>query len=90
MVSPAINSRIELPPTMSWRQFCGRDDIARPELGSLSPAERVVAALLQQGLSNKEIARALGKSECTVKNQVSSILAKTGVPTRARLMALLR
>ena len=33
---------------------------------------------------------ALGKSERTVKNQVSAILAKYGVPTRARLIALLR
>ena len=90
MVSPAINSRSDLSPTMSWSQFCVRDNIDRPELASLSPAERVVVSCLLQGLSNKEIARALGKSECTVKNQVSAILAKTGVPTRARLMALLR
>jgi len=56
----------------------------------LSPAEQVVAAHLNQGLSNKEIARALGKSEFTVKHQVSSILRKLGVPTRVRLIARLR
>jgi DNA-binding CsgD family transcriptional regulator len=56
----------------------------------LSPAERVVAAHVCQGLSNREVAALLGKSERTVKNQVSSILAKCGVPTRARLIALLR
>jgi len=56
----------------------------------LSPAERIVAAHVCQGLSNREIATAPGKSERTVKNQVSAILAKCGVPTRARLIALLR
>jgi DNA-binding NarL/FixJ family response regulator len=64
--------------------------VSAPELAGLSPAERVVAMQVTQGLSNKEIARALGKSECTVKNQVSAILRKLGVPTRARLMAVLR
>jgi DNA-binding CsgD family transcriptional regulator len=32
----------------------------------------------------------LGKSPATVKNQVSTILGKIGVPTRTRLIALLR
>ena len=56
----------------------------------LSPAERVVAAHITEGLSNREIAAALGKSEATVKNQVSAVLHKLAVPTRARLIALLR
>ena len=61
-----------------------------PQLGGLSPAERAVAIQLKLGLSNREIAVVLGKSECTVKNQVSAVLGKCGVPTRARLIALLR
>lgn len=56
----------------------------------VSPAEHVVLAKVCDGLSNREIAAVLGKSERTVKNQVSAILAKCGVPTRARLIALLR
>jgi DNA-binding CsgD family transcriptional regulator len=56
----------------------------------LSPAERVVAMQVAQGLSNKEIAQVLGKSEFTVKNQVSTILQKLGVPCRGRLIVLLR
>lgn len=55
----------------------------------LTPAERIVVAYLTHGLSNKEIASALGKAEATVKHQVGSILQKTGVPTRLRLMAML-
>ena len=79
-----------LSPTMSWREVCrqsaGPD---APETAALSPAERVVVACLRRGLSNKEIAVALGKSQFTVKHQVSSCLAKLGVNSRARLMALL-
>jgi DNA-binding NarL/FixJ family response regulator len=64
--------------------------VGSPFLTQLSPAERMVAMQLIQGLSNKEIAQALGKSECTVKNQVSTILRKLGVPSRGRLIAQLR
>lgn len=40
--------------------------------------------LLSGGYSNREIADALGSSEGTVKNQVSSILSKLGVRDRTR------
>ena len=36
------------------------------------------------GYSNREIAYALGTAEGTIKNQVSSILAKFGVRDRTR------
>ncbi len=39
--------------------------------------------LVAQGLDNSAIARQLGKSEKTVRNQVSSIFDKLGVRTRA-------
>ncbi len=48
-----------------------------------------MAVHLQNGLSNREIASALGKSEATVKNQVSTCLGKFGVSSRARLIAFL-
>jgi DNA-binding NarL/FixJ family response regulator len=79
-----------VPPTMSWPEVCRQSAaLAAVELSALSPAERVVAACLRRGLSNKEIAAELGKSEFTVKHQVSACLAKLGVSSRARLMALL-
>lgn len=53
----------------------------------LTPAERRVLALLLTGLSNKEIASELCRAEPTIKNQVSSILRKTGLQSRCRLLA---
>lgn len=59
-------------------------------LAMLTPAERVVAQRVMEGLSNKEIARELGKATGTVKNQLVSIFRKLGVRNRIRLVVLLR
>ncbi len=56
----------------------------------LTPAEARVLELVLAGLANKEIASELGRAESTIKNQVAAILRKHRVPSRARLMALLR
>ena len=50
---------------------------------SLTAAEAAVLELVGRGLDNHAIARHLGKSEKTVRNQVSTILDKIGVRTRA-------
>jgi DNA-binding NarL/FixJ family response regulator len=50
----------------------------------LTVREAEVVALMAAGYSNREIAQALGTAEGTVKNQVSSILAKFGVRDRTR------
>lgn len=55
----------------------------------LTQAESEVLEFLVAGYSNKEIATALRKAEPTVKHQVSSILHKHRVPSRARLIARL-
>lgn len=49
---------------------------------NLSPRERDVLRLLARGASNKEIGSALGLSEGTVKNHVTSVLAKLDVTDR--------
>ncbi len=56
----------------------------------LTPSEREVALLICEGCSNAEVSRRLKKSLLTTKKQVTSIFAKMNVPSRARLMALLR
>lgn len=82
-----------LSPTKSWRELAAamrEDGRAGTTLARLSPAERLVAVHLLEGMTNREIAQALGKSVCTVKNQVSAILAKLNAPRRGRVMAMVR
>lgn len=62
------------------------DDVA--EKGVLTPAERGVLLLLTQGLDNRAIAHQLGKSEKTVRNQVTTIFSKLGVRTRAEAIVM--
>jgi DNA-binding CsgD family transcriptional regulator len=54
----------------------------------VSPREGEVLRLMQLGYTNPEIARALGTSPNTVRNQVSSLLQKLGATTRTELVGL--
>lgn len=56
----------------------------------LTPREQEVAALLEAGLSNKEIARSLGIRVPTVKNHVHSILERLQVRRRGEAAAVSR
>ncbi len=56
----------------------------------LTPAEAEVVSQAVRGLTNKEIARALRKSELTVKNQLGSVYRKLGLKRRLQLIAQFR
>ena len=58
-------------------------------LSRLTPAVRLAAVHVAQGLSNKEIAAALGRAEPTVKHQISSAMRQLGVQSRCQLIVLL-
>lgn len=53
----------------------------------LTPMERRVLDLVGKGLSNREIADELGIAEKTVKNHVTSVLAKMGLQRRTQVVA---
>lgn len=55
---------------------------------SLTQKEIEVLGLMASGCSNKEISDALHKSEGTIKNHVSNLLAKLGVRDRTRAVLL--
>lgn len=59
-------------------------------LWALTPSEREIALLIREGCSNAEAARRLKKSLLTIKKQATSVFSKLDVPSRARLIALLR
>jgi len=82
-----------LPIEPAWEQFHRElsaflgdhpSAIAAPREAGLTAAETEVFHLLAEGLDNRSIARRLGKSEKTVRNQVSVILSKLGVQSRAQ------
>ncbi|MBA4136440.1 MAG: hypothetical protein C0518_03900 [Opitutus sp.] len=59
-------------------------------LHQLSPSERELAQLVCAGLTNKEIAAQLRKTEGSVKVQLSGVFQKLRVNSRAKLIVALR
>ena len=61
---------------------------ASPSKDSLSPQERRILALVVEGRTNKEIAKALRLSDKTVKNYLSNAFQKMNVGRRSHAAAL--
>jgi pimeloyl-ACP methyl ester carboxylesterase/DNA-binding CsgD family transcriptional regulator len=64
-----------------------RRDAAFPDL---TPREREILELVAHGLDNETIAARLGLSEKTVRNHITPIFDKLGVPTRAQAIVRAR
>lgn len=87
-------NHVLLPDEPAWTvlhdelaRFIGQDAPAAgrtARAAGLTPAESAVLALMAEGRDNRDIAARLGKSEKTVRNQVSVILDKLGVQSRAQ------
>lgn len=74
-------------PAVTERLLRSTDRTASPVAAAaerLTERETEVVSLMSGGYSNREIAGALGTAEGTVKNHVSSILAKLGARDRTR------
>lgn len=86
------------PQVANWllHQFetmqLGAEDAPEETFRALSAREMEILKLITKGLSNKEIAKALGISRQTVKNHMTSILRKLAVNdrTQAAVYALRR
>jgi len=57
-------------------------------VGELTERELTVLSHLAQGMTNRQIARALGVSEATVKSHVGRLMSKLGVANRAEATAV--
>ena len=55
-----------------------------PRLGGLTSQEKRILSLIADGLSNRQIAEQMYLAEKTVKNYVSSLLAKLGMERRTQ------
>ncbi|REL28786.1 DNA-binding response regulator [Thalassotalea euphylliae] len=83
MVQPALTERLLQGVSKVQSDFA-----APAEVEALTPKEIEVLRLMASGYSNKEISSALFKSEGTIKNHVSNLLAKLGVRDRTRAVLL--
>jgi pimeloyl-ACP methyl ester carboxylesterase/DNA-binding CsgD family transcriptional regulator len=80
----------ELEDFLSVPDDAPRTTVPRRPRTCLTPTELEVLALVAQGLDNRTIAEVLSKGEKTVRNQVSAILAKLNVRTRAEAIVFAR
>jgi two-component system, NarL family, response regulator DevR len=79
LLDPAVTGKV----LERMRRIATDDD----ELAALTKQERKILALVAEGKTNKEIAAEVFLSDKTVKNYVSSILAKLNLERRAQAAA---
>ena len=101
-VSLDTRNHLVLPQDPAWGQFFAELKAFLPRSGpatqsagaasldGLTRREQQVLALVAQGLGNAAIGTRIGMSEKTVRNNVSTILTKLGVHTRAEAIVLAR
>ena len=82
LLQPGITDKILASFLGRKSASSAQEALAGPD--QLSGKELEILRLLAAGFSNREIAGAVFKSEGTVKNQVSAILAKLGVRDRTK------
>jgi FixJ family two-component response regulator len=70
------------------RDLQSKLEVVRARIGTLTPRERQVFELVIRGKTNKEVARALGGTERTIKAHRHSVMEKMHVQSLAELVSL--
>ncbi len=83
VIQAVADGRVLLDERTVTRHRADSDD---PSM-DLTPSERRVLNLIGEGLSNREIGDQLGIAEKTVKNHITSLLAKMGLQRRTQVAA---
>ena len=83
VVRAVASGRVLLDERTVTRRRADHDD----PTADLTNAERKVLDLIGDGLSNREIGERLGGAEKTVKNHITSLLAKMGLQRRTQVAA---
>ena len=86
-IRAVVNGTAVLDPTSVKAMVSLAQSNAHPPDTPLSAREREVLCHVCGGLANKEIAHLMGISENTVKSFMHQLFAKTGVRSRAQLVA---
>ncbi len=88
--SPPAETPATSPPVAAAPLPVPHTGDGAPSAAELSLREREVLQHLAEGLSNKEIARALSVSENTVKTHLANVYAKLGVGRRVEALKAAR
>lgn len=83
VIRAVVGGRVLLDDRTVTHRRAGNED----PTANLTPAERKVLNLIGDGLSNREIGEKLGVAEKTVKNHITSLLAKMGLQRRTQVAA---
>jgi two-component system, NarL family, nitrate/nitrite response regulator NarL len=94
-VLDVVDGRLRCAPHIASAMFRRLSTLLRPEpaqppLTGLTPREGEILAMVEQGCSNKDIARRLDISTATVKNHIHNILQKLQISRRGEASARLR
>lgn len=90
LTKPLFIVRLKSPETPALPASAQTDAAHERLRGGLTPTERELADLVCTGMSNKEIAARLRRSEGSVKVQLSGVFQKLRVNSRAKMMVALR
>jgi DNA-binding NarL/FixJ family response regulator len=81
LLDPAVTQRV-------LARIRDGEDQSPPELARLTGQERKILELIAQGMTNRQIGEQMFLAEKTVKNYVSSLLAKLGLERRTQAAIL--